>query len=302
MVARGDISPHSASIRDNRHDHLNQHWGSPHAFKHHPPAQRPQFYVYSPEPPVPHAALHAIRYHDVAWWTDESEPDEPVPTIGAVSSESLKGSHIDPAHLVMIPTVSYSHQSSTCAPTATHSPTGQFEQPPSRRYLPAPLESDSATVSPDSTVASSQLSPGAHSHISMPGIEASAPIAILPHVKVKSKTATEKARFPCGIYQCFQVFESDKDLRQHHEPSVHSNSDNSGAGNFFRCHCGKKAPRKDNHETHFRRCRLGTTEAYRCRCGREADDTKDHLNHLENGSCPYRRRKIKGKSRASTHI
>ncbi|KAK4463246.1 hypothetical protein QBC42DRAFT_324989 [Cladorrhinum samala] len=273
------------------------HWGLPHELNYHPPAQRPHFCAhYSPDSPVPHAAvaLRAIRYDDVPWWTDESEPDEAVhlTVVGPVSSASLAASHIDPADLVMTPTASYSQQSSTGVTTA-----------PFTSSFPAPLESDSAPASPNPTIASPLNSSGAQSQFSTtPGTEVSIPVAAPPYADIKSKTPANKARFSCGINDCLQVFESDKDLRRHHESSVHSSIGSSGAENFFRCQCGKKAPRKDNHETHFRRCRLPATETYRCRCGRETQQANDHLDHLENGSCPYRRRKAVEKARGLIHI
>lgn len=85
-------------------------------------------------------------------------------------------------------------------------------------------------------------------------------------------TNSMKTHFACKEKGCSKQFSSYKDLNRHFD-SLHGRS-------FFRCRCGKKNARKDNHERHVIKCRRPSIGWFYCRCGQRVEAVQDHLQHI----------------------
>ncbi|KAI1737134.1 hypothetical protein F4680DRAFT_429491 [Xylaria scruposa] len=85
-------------------------------------------------------------------------------------------------------------------------------------------------------------------------------------------------------YQCSScpnrpAFSSQKDLKRHLLAKAHWNDSTQ----FYRCCCGARSPRKDNHKTHMRTCDELTPDSYSyaCKCGIEQSSQDKHIKHIE---------------------
>ncbi|KAI0556219.1 hypothetical protein F4679DRAFT_521594 [Xylaria curta] len=85
-------------------------------------------------------------------------------------------------------------------------------------------------------------------------------------------------------YQCSScpnrpAFSSQKDLKRHLLAKAHWNDSTQ----FYRCCCGARSPRKDNHKTHMRICDELTPDSYSyaCKCGIEQSSQDEHIKHIE---------------------
>lgn len=127
--------------------------------------------------------------------------------------------------------------------------------------------SSSGNCSPNGATGSSLSS-----YLSNDSTPGSSTIASLP---TPTTPSTEKS-FICEQEGCSRQFGSFKDLKRHFD-SLHGAS-------FFRCRCGKKDARKDNHKRHFTKCRLPTsgssTGRFCCRCGQKSESFDAHLIHI----------------------
>ncbi|KAI0186598.1 hypothetical protein EV127DRAFT_472549 [Xylaria flabelliformis] len=88
-------------------------------------------------------------------------------------------------------------------------------------------------------------------------------------------------------YQCSScpnrpAFSSKKDLKRHLLARAHWNDSTQ----FYRCCCGARSPRKDNHKTHMRNCGglAPGSNSYACKCGLEQCSRDKHIEHIEDCS------------------